>query len=463
MTRADPPTTLDANRRPRVARLPPPPHETAMTPARSPRLPRLAGWLFASGVALYLLLSAPALSLLGISYEASGGAFFEKVHPGTWLIALAYAILISSRGHPFRVVGAQLAAQPLLAVYLACQLCVLGWTLSRHGTSGAAFMLDTLLMPFVCIATLMMLDSRQRYRCLVIVVTLLVLNTLLGLGEAVAQARLIPLRLGGADEAINDIFRPSALLGHPLTNSMVTATLLPAVLYLRISMVWRGLLVLLLWVGTLAFGGRTGFLLATALYGAYFMFAGLRATIQGRFTYLQLTGAAFVGMLGGAALVAAVFAAGIGERIFNSLSWDGSASVRYRVWNVFDHLNSTDLLIGISPERIVSIGTRIGLEASEAIENFWLVLFLQMGVIGFIPFVVAMACLLTWLWRASGGPMRVAVVLFVLVASSNNSLATKTVALAVFSIVVTITRRLPITAAAVASAPVRQTLRSAAG
>ena len=59
--------------------------------------------------------------------------------------------------------------------------------------------------------------------------------------------------------------------------------------------------------------------------------------------------------------------------------------------------------------------------------------------------------------------MRVAVVLFVLVASSNNSLATKTVALAVFSIVVTITRRLPISAAAVASAPVRQTLRSAAG
>ena len=40
-------------------------------------------------------------------------------------------------------------------------------------------------------------------------------------------------------------------------------TLLPLPLYLRIAMPWRAALMLLLWVGLLAFGGRTAFVLAT--------------------------------------------------------------------------------------------------------------------------------------------------------------------------------------------------------
>lgn len=412
-----------------------------MTPSR-PETPRLAGWLFASGIALYLLLSAAALDLLGMPYQAPGGAFFAKVHPGTWLVVLAYIVLLPAYGHPFRTIAAQLRAEPLLAVYLACMLCVLGWTLSRHGASGAAFMLDTLLMPVVCVFTLSMIDTRRQYQCLVLIVALLAFNTLLGIGETLAQARLIPLRLTGADETIQDIFRPSALMGHPLTNSMVTVTLMPAVLYLRIAMVWRVMLFLLLWIGALAFSGRTAFVFATIFYGLYFFVQLPRWALRARLSYLQLTGGALVAVATAVALTITIFATGIGERLFRSLTWDGSAAVRYRIWDIFDYLNANDMLAGVSPGRIAQLGTLIGLEANEAIENFWLVLFLQMGWIGFIPFVIAMACMFAWLWKNSRGAMLVAVPLFFVVATSNNSLATKTIVLVMFASVCAITQRL---------------------
>jgi hypothetical protein len=410
-----------------------------MTPAR-PESPRLAWWLFASGVALYLLLSAPTLDLLGIAYEAPGGIFFEKMHPGTWLIVLACLVALPAHGHPIRAVGEQLRAEPLLAAYLVCVVCVIGWSLSRHGVSGAAFMLDTLLMPVVCVATVLMFDRIRQHRCLVIILTLLVVNTLLGLGEALTQTRLIPLRLGGADEIIDEVFRPSALLGHPLTNSIITATLIPAVLYLHIPVWRRVLLILLLWIGTLAFGGRTGFVLSTVVYLTYLLSYLVRSTMQGRFSYLQLTGGGVVGLFGSAMLALAIVASGIGDRIFKSLTMDASAAVRFRVWSLFDYLSGQDMLIGISPDRIANLSARIGLGASEAVENFWLLLFLQLGWIGFVPFVMAMALLFVWCWKNASTPMRLATLVFFAVASSNNSLATKTVAVTMLTLGVATTR-----------------------
>jgi hypothetical protein len=413
-----------------------------MTPAR-PESSRLAAWLFTGGVALYLLLSASSLDLLGIPYEAPGGTLFAKVHPGSWLIVLAYVVSLPAYGHPFRTMGAQLRAEPLLATYLTCLICVLGWTLIRHGASGAAFLFDTLLMPAMCVFTLSRMSAHARHNCLVLVVALLALNAVIGIGEALVQTRLIPLRVAGGGEPIEDIFRPSALLGHPLTNAMTTVTLLPAVLYLRVRALLRAGLALLLWVGLLAFGGRTAFVAATLGDGAYFLTMTLGSALRGRFSYLQLTGGALVGMVSAAGLAATVFATAIGERLFKSLTWDGSAEVRYQIWNVFDFLSTEDMFLGVSPDRITKLGTLIGLEASEAFENFWLVLYLQLGWVGFVPLSIAMACMLVWLWKRSRGAMRVAVLLFFLVASSNNSLATKTIALAMFAIVVAITQPRP--------------------
>lgn len=405
---------------------------------------RVGGWLFLGGIALYLLLSPQSLFYVGILYEAPGGSPLEKLHPANWLVLLATAVLMLARGNPLRVGGRLLAAEPLLAAYLACMLFVLGWSLARHGASGAASIVDTLILPFFCVAALGLLDAQRRYQCLKLIVFVLAVNAVLAIVETMLQTKLIPLRIGGGPETVEEIFRPSALLGHPLNNSMITATLLPVVLYLRIAMAWRVVLMLLLWVGLLSFGGRTGFLLATLAYGLYFLGQITLAALRGRFSYLQLSGGALLGCLAAALLAAAIASSGIGDRIFKTLEWDSSASVRVQIWSVFDYLSDFDMLMGLSLKEITAVGFRMGLTETEAIENFWLMMFLQTGWIGFVPFVVAMACVIAWLWRSSGGAMRVALLLFLAIGSSNNSLATKTIVLLLFMVVVAIVRRQPI-------------------
>lgn len=430
----------------RPFRRPVPPAPPRALQRREPRsaFGRRAGWwIFATGVALYMLLSAQGLLAIGIPYDATWGPFIAKLHPGTWLIAIAYFVLLSSYGHPMRVAASQFAAHRLLLVYLICIVFVFFYSLLRHGPSGAAFIIDTLIMPALAVFCIVMLDKRQRYACLAMIVTLLVANTLIGLVESLLQARLIPLRLAGDIEVVDDFFRPSALLGHPLANALITAALLPAVLALRISMAWRCSLMLLLWVGVLAFGGRTSFVLATLLFGGWFGMQVASAAARGRFSYAQITGGALIGMLAIVLLAAAIALSGIGDRIFMNLKWDNSASVRTRIWDVWDFVSDQDMLVGISPSAIADLTWRLGLHGpGEAIENFWLGMALRLGLIGFVPFAIAMGCAFAWLWNSSNGAMRVSVVLFFISASSNNSLATKSISLSMLFIVVAATRRM---------------------
>jgi hypothetical protein len=403
---------------------------------------RLIGWwLFATGLALYMLLSAQGLLALGIPYEAPWGPFIAKLHPGTWLIVLAYLTLLTSYGNPMRVAGSQMAAQPLLGIYLGCVAFIFVWSVARHGPSGAAFIIDTLITPALCAHVVLMLDSRQRHMCLAMIVAVLVANTLIGLAEGMLQHRLIPFRIASEAEIVEDFFRPTALMGHPLTNALITASLLPVAIYLRIGMAWRCLIMMLLWIGVLAFGGRTSFVVATLLYGGCFGIMVTGNILRGRFSYLQLLGGAlatvFVATLAGLAIAVS----GIGERVFRNLVWDNSASVRTRIWNVFDFVSAPDMLVGVSPSAIADLVWRLGLHGpGETIENFWLGMALQLGAIGFVPFAIAMGAAMWWLWKSSRGAMRLSVAVFFISASSNNSLSSKTVGLAMLFVAVALVR-----------------------
>ncbi|MDB5819325.1 MAG: rane protein [Rhizobacter sp.] len=414
---------------------------------------RVAWWFFIAGVAAYLLLSPQALSAIGIPYDEPGGSNpFVKIHIGTWLIMAAFGLMLTAYGNPLRTAASLSTTHRLLAVLLAFQVFVLVWAVAWHGGSGAANIIDSLLLPVLATVTVTMFEASRRYRCLELIVAVLVVNALLGIGEALMHTRLIPLTIG-SQVVIEDIFRPSALFGHPLTNSMITATLLPAVLYLRISTAWRSAIALLLWIAVLAFGGRTGFVLSTIAYGLCLAVLLVRTTAQGRFSYVQITGGLLLAMVGIAVLASAIAATGIGERIFVSLSWDGSAAVRVRIWDVFDYLNIRNWLIGVEPADLPALNDRLGLADSEAIENFWLVMFLKLGLSGFVVFASAMVCAFAWLWRSSHGAMRVGVCLFFIIASSNNSLATKTDALMLLMVVVGITHRMTATRRAGLSVP----------
>lgn len=430
-----------------------------MTPQEPPTgMQRVAWGLFVAALAAHMLLSAQALLSLGYPYTAPFGPIVAKLHPGTYLLLLAWLLVLMQDGtNPLRGIAVQFREQPQLATYLVCMVLVFVWVVLRHGTSGAAFIVDTLLMPAIAAFVLLGFAPQRQATVVPLVMGLLGCNALLALAEASLQTRLFSLDLGRSQVMLQEAhFRSSAFIGHPLLNALVTVTLIPAVTLLRWPAPWKLGLLLALMLSVLAFGGRVSLMLGVAIYGSYLLWRVLSDTVHGRYTYLQLTGGSVALTLLAALLVGVVASTGLGERIFQNLVFDSSASVRLKVWEALAYLSATDAWFGIPPSAIDHITVLIGLDPTyEAIENFWIYLFMQFGVIGYLPFIVGLGCLIARLWRAATPPMRLAVLFFFVSGSTGNTLAAKSAALLLLVVVVLAGRA---SKAAATAAPAREAL-----
>ncbi len=393
-------------------------------------LDRAARGLALLALAIYLTVSPALLTVLGIPYDAPYGSFVFKLHPGSYLLALAAALSLAAQGNPLRALPRRLRAQPLLAAYLAAMLLVFGYSLLRHGASGSAFFIDTLMMPAAIALILGNAAPPWRLRVYRTILALVLLNAGLGLAEAALQRHWVPYTVAGGVPVIEDRFRATALLGHPLENALVTSIVLLACLQRPWTPWRRAGLCALLGLALLAFGGRTSFVLTVAALAAWGAFAGWRGLRAGRYGYLHALGAAIAAIFAAPPAALAVWGSGLGQRIFQGLYLDESATVRLRIFAVLDHLDASELAFGIAPAQIQALAARVGLDAQlEAIENFWLFMLLQLGAFGFAVFAAGLLCGLWMLWRQGGAGVRWAVLVFLVTASSTNSLASKTSAL----------------------------------
>ena len=116
----------------------------------------------------------------------------------------------------------------------------------------------------------------------------------------------------------------------------------------------------------------------------------------------------------------------IADRIIDTLYFDDSAQVRVTQWMVLDYLSLKNWLFGVPLADLEALKFQIGLDASEDIENFWLLLCLNLGVIGFVVFVVFFGAFLTHVARYGGGLNGwLLMVSALIIDSSSNSLGTK--------------------------------------
>lgn len=404
---------------------PNPQNRYRLDPGGNPRFP--FGLAF-TGLLFYLLVSDNLLVSIGIPYNTPTGSFLFKLHPGTYLIGLGFLVLVF-QGHP-RQRWAQLFAAATAPLLLAGTIVgVLVYTLIRFGPSGNAFFIDTLLTPALLAAILLEAPLKWRRLLFRTIIGLLVLNALLGIGEALTERRLTPY-LAGDQPIIEDFFRATALGGHPLTNALRTATLLMACLILPRG--WLLFLIPLLVIALLAFGGRTALVMSVVLliiWGAYYFFRGIiRRTFDVRLVFSLI----FMTFLVAGSIVALTFSLELGERIFQNLSWDTSAQSRILIFRAFDYLSLQDWLWGIGPARIDVLLDR--LKASTVLtdfENFWVLLLMQVGLAWFVLIAVTLLGMIASLvWRAPPA-LKLAAMIFLVIASTNNSLATKSQSLAI--------------------------------
>lgn len=376
------------------------------------------------GVTLYALMSDNLLVSLGIPYNIPGGSQLAKLHPGTWVIGAAFLWLVTG-GNPVRNLGVLARRTPAVAVLLVAALAALVDTMVLYGSSGSAFVIDTFLAPGMLAFVLREAEPRHARRVFVMLVGASVFNALLGLGEAMTQRHLIPYMAGDVP-ILEDHFRATALGGHPLANAKRTAVMMCAVFVLR-PVALIAALVPVLGLALLAFGSRAALVVAL---GVLLAWATVRM-VRGMVSRSGGGGHGLAVMLGLAALPAAAWSLDLGKRIADNFYWDTSAQSRLLVFKVFDHLDSYDLWVGIGAGNITEILDRLkGSTTLTDLENFWILLLLQFGLVFFVPLAIGLLATVFSLGRSGGVPTRLAAVVFLVLASSNNSLATKTQALA---------------------------------
>lgn len=390
-------------------------------------------WSYAlalSALLAYLALGVPALAALGIPYSSPYGGFVFKFHPGSYLMAAALLLSLLAEGNPLSVLLQRLRGMPLLGAYLCGIGLACAYSLSRYGTSGAAFYVDALIMPAVTVLVLCRFGHARLRSIVKLILAMLLLNALIALGEAVADRTLIPLVIADQLITFEGDFRATALLGHPLENGLITSAMLLAMLDLPLPAAGKLAAGLLFMLALLAFGGRTSVLLdsvALLIYCGGRAIGGLR---RGQYGYVPILAVAVAAIFIVPAAAALVWGSGLGYRVFEGLYLDNSAEVRLRIYRVFDFTSMADLMFGLSPEQIVDLSSRIGLDPTyEAIENFWLLMLLQLGLPIFAVFAAGLVSGLYLLWTRSGRGGRLALLVFVATASTTNSLASKTASL----------------------------------
>lgn len=379
-------------------------------------------WLTGLVILLITFVPGTVLSLMGWNYSGLGGNPITKIHPASYLAMALSGFLMVFSWNEKDLSGGRVRFVPLpILTYMLCILAILAFLTLFHGGGSIAFMLDSLLLPGFIIILLQHLTVQQQSTLFRIMIALFLVNVSVGIAESLIGKRLIPFTIQGIEILYDK--RPTALMGHPLTNAHLTAIAIffaIGCLHTKAAKVLAGGF---LAVGLVAFGGRSAMALFALLYMVY-----LGVLLARKSTARQLQWSDLALVSGGLVLVpfaiVVIFAfTPFGQNMLERLTWDDSAESRLGLFGIFSYLDAIDLFIGIPLERFKTY--LILLDMPWTIENAWIQLLVRFGIIFFTVFIFGLYKFFRYL--AKGMPMEglFALVLFLLIASTNNSLSGK--------------------------------------
>ena len=378
-----------------------------------------------------LVISGNTLNVMGVDYGSPGGNPIVKLHPATYLVTLA-AFMVVLLARPAGSGAIRLFREtPALASYLLLILFCAFYSITNVGFSGAAVYIESYISAGLLAIVLEAGSDRQKRTIGWWIIGFCLISIAISIGEGATQTHLIPMQIGNATPKEiaqeSEDFRGSGLFGHPLTAALVTSMAIFMLLRMRMNNLLKAGLFTTLLIGLLSFGGRAALgMTLIILTGA----AGV-VILRGRVTRNLSLG--FVGALAAALVILPplilmiVTTTDIGERIITHLYLDDSADVRSTQWLVLNHLNLHDVLFGVPPERLDVLKYQIGLGSDTTdIENFWLLMFLNLGAIGFVVFLVALGLFIAHLGRTTAHPLGwMLLAVAIIVDSTSNSLGRK--------------------------------------
>jgi hypothetical protein len=380
-------------------------------------------WLSVLAILLQFFLTGTVLQAMGINVNL-------RVHPASVLVLLCAIQALLKGVVPFHQRWRD-SCGLLLFVFSVPVWAV--YTVFFNGISGAAFYFDSFWSAALLALLLESATDRQKRWLAKLLIGLVIFNVLIGLWESLNQTNWFPFVAGNIDDIKESVlhttedFRANAFYGHPLTASLVTSMAFFLLYSMRMRSIFSGPAIGLLLVGLLAFGGRTA-LGITVLFSSmavfYVLMAGIiRRNLQLDFVIGIVAAAIIVPLL----ILLVVTQTTIADRIINTLYFDDSAEVRVTQWLVLNYLSLQNWLFGIRLADLEALKYQIGLSGNDVdIENFWLLLFLNLGAIGFVAFVITFGIFLLHIARYGGGLNGWMLMLSALIIDSgSNSLGTK--------------------------------------
>lgn len=382
---------------------------------------RAVDMLFLFGFSLRLLLSNFVMNSI-TSYTSPGGSIFEKFHPGSYLILLAF---ILAKPLQLRIrLGRPLTEASLYFLLILASSLV--FIVLRSGMSSVAYLIETFVVAVLAGLYLANAPVRLSSICLKLIIFVVALNSILALFEYATQTYFLP-----TDDYDFYQFRSFAIFGHPLLNALLTGTVALLVLRERLLGGWSGLFFVLALLAILAFGARAALVMLTLLTVSSLVWTHCRELLIGRARMLQIFATSAALLVGAGGLAYALLATPLGERFVALSSFDdGSSLTRLYAFSIYESLTPSQFWFGISPSLkalLIELNPFF-----HVIENFWIEMSLNLGMFFFSIFAVAFFTYFMRLGILTGLSTKATAAYFLIVASTNNSMSVKSPALLIF-------------------------------
>jgi hypothetical protein len=370
---------------------------------------------FATFVALATrMVVSPDLMDHVYDYVREGGAFYQKIHLGTYMLLLLLPVALFTR--PVFLRGEEIVKFRDLVRFMGVLSLLIGFLVVTGRAGAIGNLVDTYLVAGA--AGLILLAQNPSYRRLLgdAVILINLLSALMGIFEAATHIRFFAYSEGEA------AFRPIGLAGHPLTLGLLSATTIAFVPLTGWKPWVKVAVMFLLFIGTAAAGARFALIVATLEVLALVLVVpwtslSRRAERKAKLAVLVMV------LVGGAALIGLLAAGGLLSRFSDGVV-DQNFMARTDIYQIFDHVSLQDVLFGRDITEITDIvNKKLRLPFIESAPVY---LTFQLGAVLAIPF----ALLVFWLlWRLLRHQPRTAWIgtgVFLAAALSNNTLSQKT-------------------------------------
>ncbi|BCW89866.1 hypothetical protein sos41_30340 [Alphaproteobacteria bacterium SO-S41] len=398
----------------------------------------MAFFAFASVAVMYLV-SSLMLTMLGMAYETSGGAQWQKIAPATYFAFLALLAMFAERRNAMALLDEIIQRHKGTLVFLITWAMLFAYIVVFQGSPLTATF-DSFLLPIALSIIVVRLSPAHKRSMALFIHVFMAANALLGIAEFGTGWRLTPIVAQGME--LNSDYRSSALLGHPLNNALHAASYALMLLLgggRDLTSGWRAAALLLQIFAMAVFGGR----FATLLFG---LFAGV---IAFRHAILLLNGRKFsVNAAAAAAFLVPVLVIGIillvadgflDKFIMRFISDEGSAASRVRMFDLIGRIPFHELLVGADPEVVATLQRTEGI--AFGIESFWIAFIAYYGILISLPFFIGLLTFFYDLWRATQVRAFWPILFFLTVCSTSASLSGKSTTLAQFVVMLLILMR----------------------